>query len=194
MVHTKKNKAGFTLVELLVTTSIFVIMTALMVAKYGTFNQGILLKNLAYDIALTIRTAQTYGIGVQGKQATEGSLPNFSYAYGVHFDTANTKAIILFADVYIPLGVRDSTEDISTYNIKYGAQIAGFNYDGTNNIDTNVSNVDISFLRPNPDAKICLNSSSSCSPVPYIKIFIKSSDGTVQNVVVRQTGQVSINE
>jgi prepilin-type N-terminal cleavage/methylation domain-containing protein len=51
-----KNK-GFTLVELMVTVGIFTIISGLLLARYSNFNQGIILTNLAYDIALTIRSA-----------------------------------------------------------------------------------------------------------------------------------------
>lgn len=40
-------------------------MTALVMARYNDFYSGTLFKNLAYDIAITIREAQSYGISVK---------------------------------------------------------------------------------------------------------------------------------
>ena len=66
------RSGGFTLIELIVSVAIFVFMTALVVAKYGNFNQSVLMTDLAYDIALTLRTAQTYGVSVQGQAPGSG--------------------------------------------------------------------------------------------------------------------------
>ena len=95
------KKAGFTLVELIVTVAIFVFMTALVVAKYGSFNDGTLLTSMAYDIALTLRDAQSYGLNVQGYTPPTGS-QSFSYPYGMHFQSASlyNNEMILFADSY----------------------------------------------------------------------------------------------
>ncbi len=60
---------GFTLIELVISIAIFVIMTALVVAKYGNFNQGALLTDTAYDIALVLHTAQSYGLSVKNAGA-----------------------------------------------------------------------------------------------------------------------------
>src|SRR3989338_6906440 len=56
---------GFTLVELLVTLSLFVVLTTIVLFSQQKFNGSILLTNLAYDVALTIRQAQTFGVNVR---------------------------------------------------------------------------------------------------------------------------------
>jgi len=198
MLLSSKNK-GFTLVELMVTTSIFVFITALLVAKFGVFNQGVLLTNLAYDVALTIRTAQTYGLSVQNKDPN-GS-PDFKYAYGVYFDKATdkNKQLILFADSLPLTGPKNMfydglEENISTYNIKRGAKVIGFCAGDGCSLDTSINRLDISFLRPNPTARICTNGGTACTMTAYAKIFLQALDGSVRSVTVRQTGQVSIDE
>ena len=42
-----KFQKGYTLVELVITITIFAAMTAYLLAKYGTFNQSVALTNLA---------------------------------------------------------------------------------------------------------------------------------------------------
>ncbi|MEK7501417.1 MAG: type II secretion system protein [Patescibacteria group bacterium] len=186
--HTCKKK-GFTLVELLVTTSIFVFITALLLTKYGNFNQSVLLTNLAYDIALTIRTAQTYGLSVQ---KSTGSATQFKYAYGVHFD-GNNQSFIFFTDSDPDNGNKIYTNNdvkISTYNIKRGAKILGFcTSDSCGNAPENIDSVDISFLRPNPDAQICVDGTCGQS---YLKIIVQAIDDSTRNIVIRRTGQVSV--
>ena len=84
-----KKDRGFTIIEMVVSIGIFAFMTAFLVAKYGTFNQSVLLTNLAYDTAITIRNAQASALNVQGAASTTGvSSLSFTNAYGVHFGGA----------------------------------------------------------------------------------------------------------
>jgi prepilin-type N-terminal cleavage/methylation domain-containing protein len=198
--------SGFTLVELVVCIAIFAMMTALVVAKYGTFNQSVLLTDLAYDTAITIRTAETYGVSVQSADKGDTS---FNYAYGVEFCSTTgasgcgsvssvnltNNLLVLFADVngnsiY-------STNDLqqSLYTITRGAVISGFCLvtDCTSPDDT-TKRLDITFKRPNPDAIICINGTAPCSGESYAAIFIKGTDGSIRKVIVRSTGQVSVPE
>ena len=97
------NYSGFTLVEMLVTIAIFIFMTALLVAKYGSFNDTTLLTSMAYDVALTLRDAQSYGLNVQGYQSSSGlGIQSFNYPYGIHFNATspNNTKMTLFADSY----------------------------------------------------------------------------------------------
>lgn len=101
----KKNIRGFTLVELIICVAIFVFLTGLVVTKYSTFNSSILLTNLAYDVALTVRTAQSYGLNVRSIPGTSGTPYSNTYdsPFGVNMPvrTGNLTfgtSIDLFAD------------------------------------------------------------------------------------------------
>lgn len=202
--HTK----GFTLIELMVTLSIFVFMTILVVSKYGTFNQSTLLTNTAFDVALTIHTAQTYGLSVKGTDYTGGaatSTQSFNTAYGIDIDTSTVplnQSFQFFADVD-----RDGTYNqalgdqlISTYNIARGATISSICV-GTGPSDCStapsgvtIQHLDITFRRPNPDALIYSYEGAS-NPVkrPYVQITLRASDGSNTRIVsVRQNGQISV--
>ena len=87
---------GFTLIELLVTLSLFVVLTTIVIFSQSKFNGSILLTNLAYDVALTVRQAQSYGVNV--REVASDTSTGFKHAYGVHFDIANDKEFILFSD------------------------------------------------------------------------------------------------
>lgn len=168
----KRNlNKGFTLVELLVTISIFVILTGVVLFNQSRFNSTILLKNLAYDTALTIRQAQTYGINIKEFNEGDGNDSQF-VPYGVHFDKNQAnKSFILFADTefnlktnpdltpFNPNGIKDlgkcnpSEGCVNRYSIKRGNYISDLCVEdgsGCNSVDT----LDIMFRRPNPDAKI----------------------------------------
>ncbi len=197
---------GFTLVELIVSVGIFVMMTALLVARYGTFNQSVLLTNLAYDVALTIRTAQTYGLSIKG----QGS--SFQNIYGVEFstDTAidgnpsfslpKNGEIVLFASRN-GNSTRDPGEDVTggTYALKRGAKISSMCVGSGPGVSTctpfsDPQTIDISFKRPDPDSLICVVSSdSSCTILyPYAEITLQATDGSTRVVSVRRNGQISV--
>jgi len=210
---------AFTLIELLVSVGIFTMMTALVVAKYGSFNQSVLMTNLAYDVALTIRTAQTYGLSVKNSDTTN-STTQFLHGYGVHFQTGNSAdlnlprlggndQIILFADdgsngsgpfahtsdngAYNiespPLG--DTI--ISTYSIKRGAIVDSICVGSPCvKINTAVA-LDITFKRPDPNAVICLYFSCN-TKYTYAEITVKGTDGSTRTISVRENGQISVKD
>ncbi len=167
----KKMNKGFTLVELIVTVGIFVVMTGLMVAKYGTFDQGVLLTNLAYDIALNIRTAQSYGLNAKGSNNVFDNI-----TYTTRFVAGEKKFILIGGEVN------------ATTNIKGGSSIksvcAGSGPGG--NCSTNIPALVISFRRPDPSAMI--NGSNA-----YGEIVVQSKDGSsTRTIVIRSTGQISV--
>ena len=175
-----KKDSGFTLIELLVTVGIFVFMTALVVANYGSFNDGTLLTSMSYDVALAMRGAQSYGLNVKG--ATSGTSQNFNYPYGMDFNlsTPSTQSqMILFADSYPYLNnvygdgiCTDGTNGnnnyckpkqnaadavITTYTLARGGLVKSFCVGPSeSNCSTpnNAVNLDITFRRPDPNAII----------------------------------------
>lgn len=88
------SSKGFTLVELLVVLSIIVIITGVVLTSQSSFNKTLILSNTAYDIALTLRSAQTYGLSSRGRADAS---PNVGY--GLHFDRSATGSFTLFADI-----------------------------------------------------------------------------------------------
>lgn len=197
-----KSKRGFTIVELLVSLAIFVVMTALLIAKYGNFNQSILLTNLAYDTALTIRNAQSYGLNVKSAP-TNGSnySSDFDSPFGVHFDSSsgNNKKVVFFVDKSKDFVYDQATgEAYITYEIKNGnyiSSICASAYTNGNSCDPKAF-VDISFRRPNPSPYISSLLSSSGTTVnsnfKYAKITLKSTSGETRNVIIIKSGQISI--
>ncbi len=205
---------GFTLVELIVTVSIFVFMTALVVSRYGAFNQGTLMTNLAYDMALTIRTAQSFGVSVKGSEDTvgHGFVQTFSNPYAVHFDLTTSVPALFWT--YLDIGGTASGKPdglyeegvgetkYATYSIKQGAKITGLcvGTGGQSCSSGNLTALDLSFRRPDPAAIICPTGGGvpSCtngvSTYNYAMITLQSGDGSSsRTVVVRGNGQISVN-
>ncbi len=176
--------AGFTLIELLVVLAIFVIVTSVVLFQYGNLRSSSSLSNLATDISLSIRRAQSYAIGA----SNSGYLgSNFSFAYGVHFSAdpvpvavpqnGSNKSFIMFTDVSkdgmytenSPAPVcnqqnltvtSECTEMLTISTADQISKITFTNSSGTTQVPAG-GVMDIMFLRPNPDAFFCYRSNPS---------------------------------
>lgn len=203
---------GFTLIELIITIAIFAAMTTYLLAKYGKFNQSLLLTNLAYDVALTIRTAQSYGLNVKAVGPNNAVNPTFNYPYGAHFNkNSSTKSCFVFfvdtdenstyeqSDGYCP-GVTNPVERISSYSIKRGSIISELlvcvGEGGVGNVlCATPDTLDISFKRPDPAARIFANGVNTIggSKLNYAEITLLANDGiSEKKIIVRTTGQIAI--
>jgi hypothetical protein len=163
-----------------------------------------LLTNLTYDVGLTIRLAQNYGINIKQFNSNSGSsfLP-----YGVHFDKANApKSFILFADttsdgLYNDDGNADlssctksnevSRGCVSKYNIMRGNYISKLCVDGEAPANCNVNKLDIVFKRPNPDAYIRADNNQSALKT-NATIFLSGADGSTRKVRVGNNGLIEV--
>ncbi len=185
------SSRGFTLIELMITVGIFVFMTALIMAKYNNFYSGTIFKNMVYDIAITIRQAQSYGISVKA----DSNSTSFNKAYGVNFSSAFPTKFTLYpysGDSNGLYAVDNVAE--KAYTLKFGASVYR-KYAGSspsNNVEVSV--LDLVFQRPNPEAVICgtINSVMNCS-YKYAKIVIKLGEIT-RSIEINNAGQVSILE
>jgi prepilin-type N-terminal cleavage/methylation domain-containing protein len=193
------NQKGMTLIELLVVIAIMTILSGITIFDYTSFRSSISVENLANDIALSIRKAQSHAIGVKGV----GS--DFSYAQGIHFSTDTEKYFIIFNDSASPgnnnkfdgSGETCGGECREKLTIDTMAKISGF-YIGTDQAIKS-GKLNILFKRPNPDANFCyISSGNNCSGsnIPSAKIVV--SNGLTGNkeiirfVNVWNTGQISV--
>ncbi len=201
----KKNKdeeeKGFSLIEIAVSIGIFMIMTGILLYNHGKFNSNLIVTNLAYEVALAVRSAQVYGLSVL--QAGTGT-DNFSAAYGISISKedpiTDTKDIIIFADTNPPSGNNFYTQGQDV--LEEMVTIQGNNYVSEICVnDTTCSGFDIltiTFKRPNPEAII--NTFESTGSIrnqnaSNAKITLKSSrSDKVSVVTVTNTGQISIHD
>jgi prepilin-type N-terminal cleavage/methylation domain-containing protein len=199
--RTQSSSRGFTLVELLVSIGIFTLITTTSVFGYSDFNSSVLLTNLAYDVALSVRQAQFYGITV--KQSSD-PLVNFDSGYGVHF-TRDATSYTLFEDgrgggtlnhqYETALDPADD-EAIETYSIQKGNFISRLCAKGSGSINCGLTSLDLSFMRPNPETYVALSENANPSvfdPAQTLSIIcVASPKGTVRKVTVESTGQISV--
>lgn len=207
--RSKKLSRGFTLIELLVVTGIIVVLTGIVMNSQNSFNKSILLANTAYDIALTIRSAETYGISSR----VFGGVSNAGY--GIHIDNSITPitSFTLFADINgtgcypTPPGGASapdakrgnctySSSDITdkTYSIGNRAFIENFcKYDFStaswacmHDTPSVLSRLDIVFVRPNPDPMINgTRNAMAC-------ITIVHPSGGLRSIFVSPSGVISV--
>jgi prepilin-type N-terminal cleavage/methylation domain-containing protein len=181
---------GFTLIELLVSIGIFTLITTISVFNNAQFNSNVLLTNLAYEVALSVRQAQFYGISV--RQNTSDS-SKYDSGYGIRFDrVASPTSYILYEDVksgVSPNHIKDAGDtDIETFTLQKGNRITKVCVDGD---CTTHSRVDITFVRPNPDAYIRASDNTSTA-YGKAEVCVASPAGAKRKVVVESTGQISV--
>jgi prepilin-type N-terminal cleavage/methylation domain-containing protein len=202
-------KRGFTLIELLVTIVIFVILTGVVLVNQNGFNSAELLNNFAYDMVLTIKQAQSYGVNVQ-----ENVQGLFNAPYGVYFNTNTSNqgsrtSFVLFDDLTgingpdfrytndkgVTTCPTNNPECVQKYTIKNGLYIkdicVGSDENSCNRPENELS---ILFKRPNLEALIYSDFTGTSGMIryQYAKITLASQGGATTSVVVTDPGQIYI--
>lgn len=186
---TSYNKRGFTLIEILVSMSIITILATVVLLSRNKYADNIKLKDQAYTIAIAVREAQAYSMGV--RSAAPG---DFTIPYGVHIQM-NTDDITLFADRNKNGRFDPSNEAVVVYPLSnsFGLQLCG-----TSGGVQNCSGVDsymVLFNRPNPTATMSFlnsqgNSINGRTPPAAIRVSLPNSGS--KTISIDSTGQVGI--
>lgn len=202
----RARNAGFTLIEMLVVIGIIVVISGVIFANNVRFGGVVQLQNLAYDIALSIRQAQVYGISVQRFQQTS----TFAAAYGMHFESSSPNIFVLFGDVNPPLnGIYDPgggvPELVQSTNIQSGYTVAYLFVTppgGSESATGTVTSLDVTYRRPNPDAYISKNGDvltfnaqgklTGGNINEQARIVVRSPRGDLKSIVVSSNGQISV--
>lgn len=211
-----KQQRGFTLVEMLVVLAIIVTITAIALVGQTSFNRSIVLTETAYNIALSIRESQSYGLSTRAF----GSVQNAGY--GVRFSRLTPTQYTTYADIFPAApGVNNArcpghtdrsasspearpgnciysnaTELIRTYTLVRGfrvSQFCGVTSAGTQVCSSGgtLSNLDIVFLRPNTETIITGNNGTT--GFARATVTVSSPDGTTSRCInVTALGAISV--
>ena len=212
MTYIKKNinRKGFTIVELVVVVGIIAVISSIVVTGSQKFDSTILLTNLSYEIALSIREAQSAGLQVKEFKSGTASA-TFNSGYGVTFYTnnadnsVNNTDYILFADLITSGSAGDNvyngdsnggSEFVKKYSTRRGNVIEKFcgvmavsGVEQCSDSSGGLSYLNIVFVRPNPDATFKSNTAVAYRAA---KIYLKSAENTHRAVRIESTGQISV--
>ncbi len=195
-----KSGEGFTIVELLVVMSIFVIVATMTLANYPGFKDRLAINREAETIASVVRQAQANGLAV--KEFVPGS--NIFPGYGVYFQISSHASYILFADTplfYLGPGdfqYGDVGEKVSDEPIQSGIVISQLCLNQKLGIGSvcDLDTLAAVYLRPNPNVRLSGTKGSTQYIYPYdvqdIEVRIKSPRGLYKQIIIWQSGQVSI--
>jgi prepilin-type N-terminal cleavage/methylation domain-containing protein len=224
IVKLNKNKRvkGFTLVELLVTLSVFTVVSAITLANYPKFNNQTAITALAQQIAISIREAQVYGVAVKNSSTTASVVAQNVYpAYGIYFGTTTASTTYGSATAYSvffdrvtgagpapyfkPIGddyFTDIGELVETVRIQNGNKIISVcGVKLGESVCTPAYGANIVFRRPNPDAIIKIKTDSGTwpysNPTLYecgrLDITIRSRDQDLIKVIqIYSSGQINV--
>ena len=181
--------SGFTLIELIVVVGILVVISSIILANYSKFGGQILLRNLAYDVALSIREAQVYGISARSFLGAQ-----FASGHGVYFSfNEGNNVFFLYTDVdNNAFFTSAATEWVETYSLGRGYTIDRMCVLVGGVEDCSVVELDMLFKRPEPDAIIRASFGSSFAPYSRARIVLTSPREYKLSVLVESTGQISV--
>lgn len=201
--HVATTTAAFGLIELLVSISIVMIVMSIVLARQDTFNSAVLLRNQAFDIALSLREAQLSAVSVQVIGGSDRQV------IGVYFDTDATGAanqrFIVFRDGALatpdpsPNGFYNPSEDAlvgQPRQLDPRFEIAEIRADGS---IVSGGELSILFERPNFDARFFDAATSELSEsvieidVKRVGVPVVAGDpGTVRTIEITETGQIAV--
>lgn len=196
---------GFTLLEAVVTIGIAAMISSLVLANFPKFSRQLELSRTSQAVATSFREAEGFALGVR---EFNGLFP----AYGLHFSSADKKQYVLFADLPDVNGntnhvydLTDANEDgkpdelVDTYTISLIPSLKGFCVGKKSGgarcySDADIGTLDAVFVRPNPDIFISINGTRCEGITCYsdAEIFLELPTGECREVVIWQTGQLSI--
>ncbi|MDP3996835.1 MAG: hypothetical protein Q8P86_04050 [bacterium] len=210
MKYQRKNTGGFSIIELLIVIAITILIITIVIISHSRFRGSVLVTNAAYDTALSIRQAQSYGIS--SRQFGTGQ---FEYAYGIHFNASSKSSFVLFADVNgngkydgsVGSSCSGSSECVKVFSLIGDNTLSVCGVDVIASLPTRINECDISYLdimfkRPEPDACIRSNRSSdlpgsgvTCplnSRYRQATVEVSSTQGMKKTVEIFVTGQISV--
>jgi len=211
----QNTKRGFTLVEMAVVAGIFGIITAIVVFRYGDFTSNLLVSNMAYEIALTARQAQVFGVGVRGFEI-DGER-KFDFPYGVYFnlndgssiEAGQSRNFILFIDRNNdarcgdgnPTGQNICTckpgdECLEKYSMQRNIRLTEIKLGtGLDNCRSTgiITSAAVSFKRPSPEARI-KNITDNNDKFSFIQLKVEAPNSNINPsyVLIRSNGQISV--
>ncbi len=224
------SRGGFALVELLVAVVLFGLISTFVIVAYSRISGQLFLTTLAYEIGLSFREAQSYGVSVHQFKEVGQLVETFDVGYGVHFDSLDDRTYAFFSDkggvagdaqfngefgtAYNETGCLSTKECMSVVRLEKGNRVVKFcgvlfgdggrdavdskkqeecNLNSLPNTNNVISFLDVTFLRPNPDAIITTSQTVAVRrKYKAARVYLLSPTGEKRVIEVVSTGQISI--
>jgi prepilin-type N-terminal cleavage/methylation domain-containing protein len=181
--------SGFTLIELLIVISIVGIISVGVLATYRDYDSQTLLRNTAYEVALSVREAQILGISTSpyGDTASEDA---FERTYGLHFEE-NSSTYYVFVDLNNNETFDGTDATIKTVRIANNIMVSGICVMEINDDDCeSVDSADVTFRRPHLRGVIT-TSPPSVDP-DQVHVTLRSAKGNEREVQISHAGRISV--
>ena len=183
-----------TFIELIVVIGIFAAISSVVLFNFTGFTTSISLQNLANQIALQLKKAQTQALSGTGGTGLFAS-PN-KPSYGIHFSADSQNKFYYFADKDnngFPSDTNycgpsyPTSECLDEVTIQTGDRITKLAASSCP-----VSSLDVIFKRPFPDAVFSEDGNINPIQPPKVGIEITSPKGAQKTIIVWSTGQIEI--
>jgi type II secretory pathway pseudopilin PulG len=182
----RRNKSGFSLMEAIVVTGIFLIITTSVLVSYPLFNERFELRRSLQSVALALRKAQAYGMAVKEFGTGTDNFPG----YGIYFQTAVPNSYIFFADTNGDRQYSGASERIEEVQFSSRSRIADLcgNKESSPPGVCGLSSLTVVYLRPDPSVTIISGAAT------YIdgEITIRSLSGIQKRIYLWTSGQISV--
>lgn len=188
------NEEGFTLVEMLVSISVIVILSAISIANLQGYKKISTTNSSAKKLSSNIRKVEGYAIGLKdfknsgsprgGWGIRLSSVAGQNFSYTLFAETSNTPD-------YVYDGASNKLLDVSLEKSSYVRTIVASYFDSAAVHSENKNNINIVFEPPDPKVHIC-DDAGECKYVSA-EITISSSDNSVSSkVYVNNLGLASM--
>lgn len=190
---------GFTLIELVVILTIFAVMSSVLLFNFKGFNKNVERSNLAQDIALLVRKAQSYGISsstLNINTLIDTNTIASRYGLSFHYDAVagTVTTITLYKKIggsNVPAGYTAGTDlVIDTVSVaSSGVSLVVCAPTGVStcaNPITTPSDTSIEFERPKPDPIV------STGQLPFVLRLMPTDTLVPWYIVVTPTGNIYV--
>ncbi len=198
--NNQEDLRGFSLVEMITVTAIFLIITGIILANAPQFRDRLSIDLVANEMAINIRGAQVYGAATKSSILQVGN-NNIYPSFGIHFNKSeNNKFVLYGANLsenthgsdgnFQPEQEGYSTEEV--YLLPQGFLIADLFIGDSQD----VSNLDILYRRPKLDAEFYyedLTTACDKGDCPMVSVVIQSvKENKKKKIVIYNNGQIAV--
>lgn len=191
----KIKNSGFTLIEFLVAIAVATILMTALVIQQSKWNDHLTVSTQAYELALMIRQAQIYSLGV--REYAGGAGDKFDIGYGVHISRTGTESnqYIFFADANHN-NRYDSGEMVESKNFTRNVKVVKICSGSPSDCNpSSFKQLDVTFFRPQPAPSFALLNEGTILPFTspaYIKVNKEDESGQEVIIKIEANGQISV--